>query len=100
MHWQWLMPFCGLAVLPKLSESPEVEFEATQTEKGKQAPMSIINDHAQVNRAMQALHLPKAPKDILGRYQCRNCYDYLGQLSAGTILDCPSCGAINRVVEE
>lgn len=62
--------------------------------------MSIINDSAAIARAMKALHMPEAKRDILGRYQCRSCYYYLGQLSVGAVLDCPSCGTLNRIVEE
>jgi hypothetical protein len=62
--------------------------------------VSIINDRAAIARAMQALQPPEAKRDILGRYQCRRCFDYLGQLSVGAVLDCPSCGTLNRVVEE
>lgn len=58
--------------------------------------MSIIYDRAEINRAMQSLQPPKAARSN-GRYLCRECYCYLGQLSVGAILDCQSCGVRNRV---
>jgi protein-arginine kinase activator protein McsA len=58
--------------------------------------MSIIHNHAEVSRAMQALQPAKAVRSN-GRYQCHECYCYLGQLSVGAVMGCPNCSAINRV---
>ena len=60
--------------------------------------MSIIYDLAAINQAMQSLQPAKAVRSN-GRYQCRECYCYLGQLSEGAVVGCPNCNAINRVVE-
>jgi rubrerythrin len=68
--------------------------------------MSIIYDLPAINRAMQqadrAIQRAMQPaKAVLsnGRYQCRECYCYLGQLSEGAVVGCPNCNAINRVEE-
>ena len=61
--------------------------------------MSIINDHAGVNRAMQSLQPPKVVRNN-GLYQCHRCLNYLGELPIGTVTTCPSCNAPNRVVED
>jgi hypothetical protein len=57
--------------------------------------MSIIYDLKAINEAMQ----PHKVVCSNGRYLCRECYCYLGQLSEGAVVKCPSCQATNRVEE-
>ena len=54
-------------------------------------PMSIVNDFAEINKAMQ----PSERSN--GRPICHKCYCDLGNPPAPTVVTCKGCGETNHV---
>jgi hypothetical protein len=75
-------------------EAPRQDSETAKESARMQ--MSIINDHAGVNRAIHALRQHK-PAQSNGRPICHECYCDLGNPPGPTVVTCKGCGETNYI---